>query len=116
MRRQLLTGLYMTIALTVLLGLIYPLAVFGVSQLAFKDKADGSFVKDKEGQVVGSSLIGQAFLDTNGNPMPNYFEPRPSSGGYDGLASGGSNLGPSNPKLAQVVADRVTAYRQFNQL
>jgi potassium-transporting ATPase KdpC subunit len=99
MRRQLLTGLYMTIALTVLLGLIYPLAVFGVSRVFFKDNADGSFVKNKDGQVVGSSLIGQAFVDTDGNPMPNYFQPRPSSGSYDGLASGGTNLGPSNPKL-----------------
>ena len=101
MRRQLLTGLLMTIALTVLLGLIFPMAVWGVSQVAFNDKADGSFVKNKDGQVVGSSLIGQSFLDADGNAIPKYFQPRPSAAGagYDALASGGSNLGPSNPKL-----------------
>jgi K+-transporting ATPase ATPase C chain len=101
MRRQLLTGLYMTIALIVLLGVLYPVAVFGVSQLVFKDNANGSFVKNKDGQVIGSSLIGQAFVDASGNPDPKYFQPRPSAAGtgYDALASGGSNLGPSNPKL-----------------
>jgi potassium-transporting ATPase KdpC subunit len=101
MRRQLLTGLYMTIALIVLLGVLYPLAVFGVGQLLFKDNADGSFVKNKDGQVIGSSLIGQAFVDSSDNPDPKYFQPRPSAAGagYDALASGGTNLGPSNPKL-----------------
>ena len=101
MRRQLLTGFYMTIALIVLLGVIYPVAVFGVSQVLFKDNANGSFVKNKDGQVIGSSLIGQAFVDSSGNPDPKYFQPRPSAAGsgYDALASGGSNLGPSNPKL-----------------
>jgi potassium-transporting ATPase KdpC subunit len=101
MRRQLLTGLYMTVALIVLLGLIYPVAVFGVSQVFFKDNANGSFVKNKDGQVVGSSLIGQSFVDASGNPDPKYFQPRPSAAGtgYDALASAGTNLGPSNPKL-----------------
>jgi K+-transporting ATPase ATPase C chain len=101
MRRQLFTGFLMTIALIVLLGVLYPLAVFGVSQGLFKDKANGSFIKNKNGQIVGSSLIGQNFVDANGNPDPKYFQPRPSAAGkgYDALASGGSNLGPSNPKL-----------------
>jgi K+-transporting ATPase ATPase C chain len=101
MRRQLLTGFLMTIALIVLLGLLYPLAVFGVSQGLFKNRANGSFIKNKSGQVVGSSLIGQNFVDASGNPDPKYFQPRPSAAGsgYDALASGGSNLGPSNPKL-----------------
>ncbi len=98
MRRQLLTGLYMTITLIVLLGVIYPLAVFGAGQLLFKDNANGSFVENGNGQVVGSSLIGQKFVDANGNPDPRYFQPRPSAAGdgYDPLKSGGSNLGPSN--------------------
>jgi potassium-transporting ATPase KdpC subunit len=101
MRRQLVTGFLMTIALTVVTGLLYPFAVWGVGQLAFKDNANGSFVKNKDGQVVGSSLIGQRFVDGDGNPDPRYFQPRPSAAGagYDALASGGTNLGPSNPKL-----------------
>src|SRR6476659_9774890 len=99
MRRQLVTGLLMTIALTVLTGLLYPFAVYGVGQVLFKDNANGSLVKNKDGQVVGSSLIGQSFVDASGNPDPKYFQPRPSAGAYDGLASGGTNLGPSNPKL-----------------
>ncbi len=96
-----MTGFLMTIALTVLVGLLYPLAVYGVGQGLFRDNANGSFVKNKDGQVIGSSLIGQSFVDTDGNPDPKYFQPRPSAAGdgYDALASSGTNLGPSNPKL-----------------
>jgi K+-transporting ATPase ATPase C chain len=75
------------------------------------------------GKVVGSSLIGQNFTDKDGNPLAQYFQPRPSaptSNGkpdpYDAMNSGGSNLGPSNPDLLNAVADRVAAYRQFNGL
>jgi K+-transporting ATPase ATPase C chain len=101
MRRQLVTGLLMTVVLIVLLGLAYPLAMWGVGQLAFNDRADGSFVKNADGQIIGSSLIGQQFLDANGDPDPKYFQPRPSAAGdgYDAMASSASNLGPSNPKL-----------------
>ena len=115
-RRQLLTGLLMTVALTVLLGLIYPLVVTGVSQIAFNDRANGSLVKDKAGNVVGSSLIGQGFLDADGNPIPKYFQPRPSAAGagYDPKASAATNLGPSNPKLIDAVSQAVAAYRQLN--
>jgi K+-transporting ATPase ATPase C chain len=101
-RRQLLTGLLVTVCLIVLLGVAYPLAVWGVGQLAFNHRANGSFIKDANGRVVGSSLIGQNFTDKNGNPLPRYFQPRPSSAGtngYDPTSSGGSNLGPSNPDL-----------------
>ena len=63
MRRQLVTGLLMTIVLTVLLGIVYPLVVTGVSQVAFSDRANGSFIEDKNGKVVGSSLIGQNFTE-----------------------------------------------------
>jgi K+-transporting ATPase ATPase C chain len=98
LRRQLVTGLLMTIVLTVLLGFAYPLAVTGISQLTMSKRANGSLVKDA-GKVVGSSLIGQSFADKNGNPLPKYFQPRPSSGGYDAMASGGSNYGPSNANL-----------------
>jgi K+-transporting ATPase ATPase C chain len=92
--------------------------VYGVSQVAFKHKADGSFVQNKSGQVVGSSLIGQSFLDANGNALTKYFQPRPSAAGtgYDALASGASNLGPSNPTLLAAVAQRVAAYRTLNGL
>jgi potassium-transporting ATPase KdpC subunit len=100
MRRQLVTGLLMTIAMIVVLGLLYPLAMTGAAQLFAKDKANGSFVS-KDGKAVGSSLIGQSFTDADGNPILRYFQSRPSYAGtgYDALASGGSNWGPSNPNL-----------------
>ena len=112
MRRQLLPALRMTIALTVLLGLAYPLAMTGVAQALFRSKANGSLVS-RNGAVVGSGLIGQAFA------APQYFHPRPSAAGkngYDATASGASNLGPTNPTLEQTVADRATAYRTENGL
>jgi K+-transporting ATPase ATPase C chain len=117
-RRQLLTALLMTVALTVLLGLVYPLVVTGVSQLAFNDKANGSLVKDRMGNVVGSSLIGQSFVDADGNAITKYFQPRPSAAGagYDPRASSASNLGPSNPKLLDAVTKAVIAYRDLNGL
>jgi K+-transporting ATPase ATPase C chain len=100
LRRQLVTGVLMTIVLTVLVGLVYPLAVTGISQVTMSKRANGSLVKEN-GKVVGSSLIGQNFTDKDGNALVQYFQPRPSNAGdgYDALASGGSNLGPSNPKL-----------------
>lgn len=80
---------------TVLLGLAYPLAVTGVAQAAFPAQANGGLVRDASGRVVGSSLIGQAFV------KPEYFHGRPSAAGsgYDASASGGSNMGPLNDKL-----------------
>jgi potassium-transporting ATPase KdpC subunit len=112
MRRQLLPALMMTICLTVLTGIVYPLAVSGASSVFFSHQASGSLV-NVDGKVVGSSLLGQNFTD------PQYFWPRPSAAGtegYDGLASGGSNLGPSNPKLIDGVEQRVAAYRSANHL
>ena len=114
MRRQLVTGLLMTIALTLVLGIAYPLVVTGVSQVAFNKRADGSFVENADGKVVGSSLIGQSFT------KPEYFHPRPSAAGagagYDALASSASNLGPSNPKLLDGARQRVAEYRKENGL
>lgn len=100
LRRQLFTGLKITIALLVLTCGVYPAAVWAVGQVAFKHQADGSFVQSN-GKVVGSSLIGQSFSDKDGNPIAKYFQPRPSvaGNGYDAGSSGGSNLGPLNPKL-----------------
>src|SRR4029077_7595114 len=115
LRRQLFTGLKITIALLVLLCGLYPAAVWAVGQVAFKHQADGSFVKAGN-KVVGSSLIGQSFSDKDGNPIPKYFQPRPSEHAYDATNSGGSNLGPSNPKLVDAVRQRVIAYRRFNGL
>ena len=112
MRRQLLPALRMTIALTVLLGLAYPLAMTGAAQALFRGKADGSLIA-RNGAVVGSGLIGQAFAS------PKYFHPRPSAAGtngYDASASGASNLGPTNPTLEKAVADRAAAYRTENGL
>jgi len=102
----------MTVCLTVLVGFAYPLAVSAASAALFPGQAKGSLVKE-DGKVVGSSLLGQNFSD------PKYFWPRPSaagSDGYDGLASGGSNLGPSNEKLVDAVRERVIAYREANHL
>lgn len=87
---------------TGVLGVAYPLAVTGVAQAAFSDQANGSLVRDKAGQVVGSALVGQTFS------QPGYLHPRPSAAGdgYDAAASSGSNLGPLNPDLiARVKAD-----------
>jgi K+-transporting ATPase ATPase C chain len=112
MRRQLLAALKVTLVLTVLLGVAYPLAVTAVGQVLFKDRADGSLVR-QGGKVVGSSLLGQGFTGAQ------YFHPRPSAAGtdgYDGLASGASNLGPSNPKLIDQVRQRVDDYRRDNGL
>jgi potassium-transporting ATPase KdpC subunit len=91
-------------AFTVLVGLAYPLLLFGVGQAAFRGGADGSLVR-RDGRVVGSSLIGQAF------DSPRYFWGRPSAAGdgYDAGASGASNLGPTSQKLADTVQERIDA-------
>ena len=109
--RQLAPAVIGVLAFTLLCGVVYPLVVTGIAQVAFHDKANGSLIK-VDGQVVGSSLIGQQFSDAK------YFHPRPSAAGtgYDGLASSASNLGPTNPDLLKAVDDRVAAYRQENGL
>jgi K+-transporting ATPase ATPase C chain len=117
LRRQLFTGLKVTLALIVLTCGVYPAAVWAVGQVAFRHQANGSFVS-ANGKIVGSRLIGQNFSDKDGNPLPIYFQPRPSAAGkgYDPTASGGSQLGPSNPKLIDAVAQRTVAYRELNGL
>jgi K+-transporting ATPase ATPase C chain len=96
--------------LTVILGLLYPLATTAVGQLAFKHQANGSLVSSN-GQVVGSSLIGQNFTDAKGNPLPQWFQPRPSAAGdgYDPTSTSASNLGPNNPDLLTLVQERRAA-------
>jgi K+-transporting ATPase ATPase C chain len=96
MKKNLITAILMTIATTVLLGILYPLLVTGLAQLIFPNQANGQLIKGKDGVVVGSRLIGQPFSG------PGYFHSRPSAagaGGYDATASGGSNLGPTNSQL-----------------
>lgn len=93
---QHLAALRALLVFTVLLGLAYPLAVLAIAQLpGLRDKAAGSLV-DAGGAVVGSALIGQPFTDAAGNPLVQYFQSRPSAGGYDPTASGASNLGPED--------------------
>jgi K+-transporting ATPase ATPase C chain len=94
--RQFLAGLRLLLVLTVLVGLAYPLLVLGIGQVAFHSRANGSLISS-DGRPVGSALLGQGFTG------PQWFTPRPSAGGYDGLTSGGSNLGPSSTKLQQSV-------------
>ena len=100
-------ALVVFLALTLVTGFVYPLAVTGIAQLAFRDAADGSILA-VDGKAVGSSLIGQPFS------APKYFWSRPSATTpqpYNGGSSGGSNLGPSNPALVDLVRSRVEALR-----
>jgi potassium-transporting ATPase KdpC subunit len=110
MWQQLIPALRMMIVMTVLLGIGYPMAVTGLAQILFRDKANGS-LKIENGQVIGSSLIGQNFT------KPEYFHPRPSAAGndgYDSTSSGGSNLGPTSQKLADRVKASIDKFRQEN--
>src|SRR6478672_7427048 len=96
--RQHWAALRALLVLTVILGLAYPAFIWLVAQLpGLRDKADGSIV-EAAGRSVGSSLIGQSFTDTDGNPLPKYFQSRPSAAGdgYDPMATSASNLGPES--------------------
>jgi potassium-transporting ATPase KdpC subunit len=109
--RQLVPSVLALAVFSVLLGVAYPLLTTAIAQIAFGDRADGSLI-ERDGKVVGSELIGQPFVS------PEYFHPRPSAAGagYDGAASSGSNLGPTNPDLLDSVRERVAAYRAENGL
>src|ERR1700685_3482282 len=110
MLSQLWPALRINIFLTILLGIAYPLAVTGVSQLIFPHQANGSLIT-KGNQVIGSELIGQNFA------KPEYFQPRPSAAGtdgYDPTASGGSNYGPTSQKLVDRVKASIDKFRKEN--
>lgn len=107
MTKQLWAATRALLALTVLLGLAYPLALCGVA-LALPGQAHGSPVTTGGGQVVGSALLGQAAAD------PGWFQARPSASDYAGDTSGGSNWGPNAPELAAALTDRETALRAAN--
>ncbi len=106
--KELKPAILMFIVFTVICGGIYPAVVTGIASVFFPKQAGGSFITDKSGKVTGSALIGQPFSD------PKYFWPRPSATtdfGYNPMASGGSNSGPTNPDYLKTVADRVKALR-----
>lgn len=97
--RQYVAALRALLVFTVLLGVAYPLAITGIAQIpGLDDKADGSFVTSADGRTAGSSLIGQSFTDADGNPLPQYFQSRPSAAGdgYDPTSTSASNLGPED--------------------
>jgi potassium-transporting ATPase KdpC subunit len=112
MLSQLRQAVMATLALAVVCCGIYPLLVFGLGQILFPDKANGSLIVDAKGTVRGSRLIGQPFA------ADKYFHPRPSSAGngYDPTSSSGSNLGPTSQKLRDAIAQNVADYRSQNGL
>jgi K+-transporting ATPase ATPase C chain len=125
MRRDLISGLLAVIVLTVVLGVVYPLAVTGVAQVVFPGKADGSLI-EVDGKVVGSSLIGQSFsrplvgkdgkpvLDGEGEealaPDTAYFQPRPSATGYSGNVTYFANVGPNSVEGREEVRENLASY------
>jgi K+-transporting ATPase ATPase C chain len=121
--RQYLAALRMLAVFTVICGIIYPVVMWGVAQAAFRNQADGSLVTYK-GQVVGSSLLCQEFVDSHGKPLPQYFQPRPSSAtsgapndyGCDPGYSGASNLGPNSPALLTAVKARQQQIAAFDHV
>jgi K+-transporting ATPase ATPase C chain len=122
--RQHIAALRALLVLTVICGIIYPVIMVGVAQVAFKHQADGSLVT-YNGKVVGSSLLCQEFVDSKGNPLPQYFQPRPSTAsdptsktdyGCDPNFSGASNLGPNSPTLLQNVKQRQQQIASFDHV
>jgi K+-transporting ATPase KdpC subunit len=103
--RQIRPAFFMLLILTVITGVIYPLVVTSIAQIAFSHQANGSLIINKDGQAVGSELIGQQFDD------PRYFWGRPSAANYNAADSSGSNYGPLNPALMDVVQARITALK-----
>lgn len=118
MLKQFRTAALMIVVMTVITGIIYPVATTGIAQGLFSDKANGSLIKE-DGTVVGSSLIGQNLVDPEtGKTLYGYFRGRPSAAGtgYDASASSGSNLGPTNQALLDRIEADAAIIRQENGL
>ena len=122
--RQHLAALRALLIFTVICGIAYPVVMWGVAQVAFHDHANGSLVS-YHGRTVGSSLLCQEFVNAKGNPLPQYFQPRPSSAvnaadktdyGCDPLYSAASNLGPNNPDLIQAIKTRQQQIAAFDHV
>jgi K+-transporting ATPase ATPase C chain len=122
--RQHVAALRGLLLFTVICGIIYPVVMFGVAQVAFHQQANGSQVS-YNGHVVGSSLLCQEFVDAKGNPLPQYFQPRPSAAvnsasktdyGCDPGFSAASNLGPNNPTLVQSIKQRQKQIAAFDHV
>ena len=109
MKKNLITSFLMTIAMTILLGLIYPLVITGLAHVFFRDKANGQIIV-RNGAAIGSRMIAEPFTGAQ------YFHPRPSAAGngYDAANSNGSQLGPTNQKLIDRVRTDVAALQQEN--
>ncbi|MDD4932566.1 MAG: K(+)-transporting ATPase subunit C [Methylacidiphilaceae bacterium] len=110
---RLRVALLLTALLAVVLGGVYPLAVYWTGRLLFPFQANGSLVRAPDGTLLGSALLGQNFRGSQ------YFHPRPSAAGeagYDATASGGRNLGPTSKKLVEAVAQSIADYRKENLL
>ncbi|MGB6453671.1 MAG: potassium-transporting ATPase subunit KdpC [Streptosporangiaceae bacterium] len=122
--RQHLAGLRMLLIFTVLLGIIYPVAMWGLAEGLFPHQANGSLVSF-HGRVVGSSLLCQEFTDAKGNPLPQYFQPRPSDAilagakddyGCDPRFSSASNFGPNNPKYIALIKSEQQQISKFDHV
>jgi K+-transporting ATPase ATPase C chain len=122
--RQHIAALRGLLLFTVICGIIYPLVMLGIGQVAFHHQVNGSLVSYK-GRVVGSSLLCQEFVDAKGNPLPQYFQPRPSDAilagakndyGCDPRYSSASNLGPDNPVQVQLVKQRQQQIAKFDHV
>ena len=122
--RQLIAALRGLLLFTVICGIIYPVVMFGIAQAAFHKQANGSLIS-YQGRTVGSSLLCQEFVDAKGNPLPQYFQPRPSAAvnaavktdyGCDPLFSAASNLGPNNQVLVNLIKTRQKQVAAFDHV
>ena len=122
--RQHIAALRLLLVFTVVTGIIYPVVMVAISHVAFRNQANGSLVS-YHGRVAGSGLLCQEFTDAKGNPLPQYFQPRPSAAilsgakndyGCDPRYSSASNYGPNNPALVKLIKQRQQAVAAFDHV